>query len=62
MTDYIFIVKKYDEDCCDIVRKALYFKDLDRYLNDGWSFNTPGDKTIYNALYNFYMVMKNDKD
>ena len=62
MKDYIFIVKKYDIDCGDIIRKALYFKDIDSYLNDGWNFNTPSDKTIYQALYNFYMVMNNDKD
>lgn len=61
MREYIFILKNLDEDG-NIVRKALYFKDLEQHLMDGWSFNTPSDKTIYQALYNFYMVMKNDKD
>jgi hypothetical protein len=56
--EYIFIVKKQDGD--DIIRKALYFKDLEEHLTDGWEFNTYSDKTIYQALYNFYMVMKND--
>ena len=60
MREYIFIVKKDDAD--GVVRKALYFKDLDSHLSDGWVFNTNSDKTIYQALYNFYMVMKNDKD
>ena len=60
MREYIFIVKKNDAD--GVVRKALYFKDLDSHLSDGWEFNTNSDKTIYQALYNFYMVMKNDKD
>ena len=60
MREYIFIVKKDEEE--GVVRKALYFKDLDIHLSDGWEFNTNSDKTIYQALYNFYMVMKNDKD
>ena len=61
MREYIFIVKKLDESG-DTIRKALYFKDLGSHLSDGWEFNTSSDKTIYQALYNFYMVMKNDKD
>jgi hypothetical protein len=60
MKEYIFIVKK--EENGDVLRKALYFKDLEDYLSNGWILNTPSDKTIYQALYNFYMVMKNDKD
>ena len=32
MKDYIFIMKKYDIDCDDILRKALYFKDIDSYF------------------------------
>ena len=60
MREYVFIVKK--DDGIDVVRKALYFKDLEEHLSDGWEFNTNSDKTIYQALYNFYMVMKNDKD
>lgn len=60
MKEYIFIVKKVDGD--NIIRKALYFKDLDHHLSNGWELNTPSDKTIYQALYNFYMVMKNDTD
>ena len=60
MREYIFIVKK--DDVGGVVRKALYFKDLDSHLSDGWEFNTNSDKTIYQALYNFYMVMKNDKN
>lgn len=60
MKEYIFIVKKVDGD--NIIRKALYFKDLDNHLSNGWELNTPSDKTIYQALYNFYMVMKNDTD
>ena len=61
MREYIFIVKNVD-DKGEIVRKALYFKDLESHLTQGWEFNTPNDKTIYQALYNFYMVMKNDKN
>ena len=61
MREYIFIVKNVDEQG-EIVRKALYFKDLESHLTQGWEFNTPNDKTIYQALYNFYMVMKNDKN
>ena len=60
MKEYIFIVKKEEDG--EVVRKALFFKDLEQYLTNGWIFNTPSDKTIYQALYNFYMVMKNDKD
>ena len=60
MREYVFIVKKDEEE--GVVRKALYFKDLDFHLSNGWEFNTNSDKTIYQALYNFYMVMKNDKD
>lgn len=60
MREYVFIVKKDEEE--GVVRKALYFKDLDTHLSNGWEFNTNSDKTIYQALYNFYMVMKNDKD
>jgi hypothetical protein len=60
MKEYIFIVKKNEDG--EVVRKALFFKDLEQHLTDGWAFNTPSDKTIYQALYNFYMVMKNDKD
>ena len=60
MREYIFIVKK-DEDG-ETIRKALYFKDLDAHLTNGWEFNTSSDRTISQALYNFYMVMKNDKD
>jgi hypothetical protein len=61
MREYIFIVKNVD-DKGEIVRKALYFKDLESHLTQGWEFNTPNDRTIYQALYNFYMVMKNDKN
>lgn len=60
MREYIFIVKKEEDG--EIVRKALYFKDLEEHLINGWELNTPSDKTIYQALYNFYMVMKNDTD
>lgn len=60
MRNYIFILKKCVNG--EILRKALYFKDLEEHLKEGWNFNTPEDKTIYQALYNFYVVMNNDKN
>lgn len=60
MNEYVFIVKKDLGD--EVQRKALYFKDLDSHLSDGWEFNTPNDRTFYKALHSFYMVMKNDRN
>lgn len=59
MREYVFIVKK-ECDGEEPIRKALCFKELEQHLNEGWIFNTSSDKTVYQALYNFYMVMKND--
>ena len=61
MNEYIFILKKYNSSG-ELMRKALYFKNLEEYLSAGWEFNTSSDKKIYRALQNFYMVMNNDKN
>lgn len=62
MKEYIFILKKCDYETGEVIRKALYFKNLEEYLMNGWEFNTPSDMKIYQALQNFYMVMNNDKN
>ena len=60
MTNYIFILKK--EENGDIYRKGMYFKDVDEYLANGWTFNNSKDYNIYLGLQKFYMVMDNAKD
>lgn len=62
MKEYVFILKKSDYETGEVIRKALYFKNLEEYLMSGWEFNTPSDMKIYQALQNFYMVMNNDKN
>lgn len=59
MNDYVFMLSK--EMDCDVVRKAVYFNELDDHLSDGWVFNNPSDKTYYRALYCFYEAMKDDR-
>lgn len=59
MNEYIFIITSKDENN-NIIKKAVYYKDIKDHLLSGWTFDNNNDIKIYKALKKFYMVMKNE--
>lgn len=51
-TDYYIVVMtcKLKDDIPGIIRKAVFLKDVEKYISEGWSFSTDYDKNIYDKL------------